>query len=142
MIFRRLFMTSPPTRSRLQQGLCDPLVPCPILRCPAGSVGGSRVSAVLKEKIDDLELLVGHPRGAAGSRRLNRQVKGRGAALPQRAIGSSSQSKQLTDGRYASRADRPMKRCGTAAVAPVDLGSALHERLDERGLCGGIPGTP
>jgi hypothetical protein len=85
---------------------------------------------VLKEKIDDLELLTEYPRGAAGARRLSRQVERRGAALFQRGVGSSSQSKQLPDGPYASRANRPMKRCGTAAVAPVDLGPVRHEYLD------------
>jgi hypothetical protein len=85
---------------------------------------------VLKEKIDDLELLTEHPGGATGPRWLNRQVEGRGAALLQRAVGPSSQGKQVTDGRYTSRANRPMKRCGTAAVAPVDLSSVLDEHLD------------
>jgi hypothetical protein len=96
---------------------------------------------VLKEKIDDLELLTEHSRRAAGAGRLNRQVEGRGAAHLQRAVGPSSQGKQLTDGGYASRANRPMKRCGTAAVASVDLGPVLHEYLDQRGLRRWIPGT-
>jgi len=96
---------------------------------------------VLKEKIDDPELLIEHSRRAAGAGRLNRQMKGRGAALLQHAVGSSSQGKQLTDGGHASRANRPMKRCGTAAVASVDLGSVLHEYLDQRGLRCWIPGT-
>jgi hypothetical protein len=51
----------------------------------------------------------------------------RGAALLQRAVGSGSQSEQLTDGGYASRTNRAMKRRGTTAVATVELGSVLHE---------------
>jgi len=43
--------------------------------CASGSVGCSRVSAVLKEKIDDLELLTKHSRRAAGAGRLNRQIR-------------------------------------------------------------------
>jgi len=96
---------------------------------------------VLKEKIDDLELLIDHSRGAAGAGRLNGQMEGRGAALLQSAVGSSSQGEQLTDGCYTSRANRPMKRGGTAAVATVDLGSVFHEDLDQRGLRRWIPGT-
>ena len=119
--------------------LRDALVPRPVRGRATRGVGCGRIGSVLQEEIDDRELVVEHAGCAAGPGRLGREVERRGAARLQHAVGSSSQGQQLADGGDGSCPNRSMKGRGAAAVAPVDLGSALDEQLDQGGLRCWIP---
>ncbi len=94
---------------------------------------------MLEKQIDDAQLLSQRPRSAAGAGGPHSQMKRRRAAVLQNAICSSPQSEQLKHGRRASGANRPVKSRGPASVDPVDLRSALHQKLDQRGLPWGAP---